>query len=68
MLDSSADRTKFEQLYTKYKRLIFSVAFKLLKRKEDAEDAIHSAFESIINFTIYRLTLIWFKDFYQFKA
>ncbi|MDO4811009.1 MAG: sigma-70 family RNA polymerase sigma factor [Eubacteriales bacterium] len=48
MIESDADKTKFEQLYTAYKGLMFHVALSILKNEPDAEDAVHQAFLSVI--------------------
>ena len=48
MVDSPEDKRKIEQLYEKYHRLMFSVAFQILRHKEDAEDAVFHAWERII--------------------
>lgn len=46
-IDTAEDRSKFEQLYEQYKQLMFYTAFQILKRPQDAEDAVHHAFLSI---------------------
>lgn len=43
-LDSGDDKRKFERLYRAYRELMFQVARKVLRRDEDAEDAVHQAF------------------------
>lgn len=48
MLESDADRQRFEQLYHRYRRLMFYVARQILPSDEDAEDAVHEAFVAII--------------------
>ena len=48
MLESDADRLRFEQLYHRYRRLMFYVARQILPCDEDAEDAVHEAFIAII--------------------
>ena len=48
MLESDADRQRFEQLYCRYRRLMFYVARQILPCDEDAEDAVHEAFIAII--------------------
>lgn len=48
MIESEQDRSKFEQLFEKYKRLMFHVANQVLRNEHDAEDAVHEAFVSII--------------------
>lgn len=44
MIDSSEDRSKFEQIYIEYRDLMFYVANRILDNEQDAEDAIHEAF------------------------
>lgn len=48
MIESEQDRSKFEQLHEKYKRLMFYVANQILRNEQDAEDAVHEAFVSIL--------------------
>lgn len=48
MLESDADRSRFAQLYERYRRLMFHVARQILPCDEDAEDAVHEAFVAII--------------------
>ena len=48
MIESEADKSKFEQLYLRYRGLMFSVAMRLLSNEQDAEDAVHQAFLSVI--------------------
>ena len=48
MIDTPENRDKFEMLYEKYKGLMLYVANKLLSCREDAEDAVHQAFLSVI--------------------
>lgn len=47
MIETPEDRSKFEQIYDKYLGLMYHVAFKLLRNREDAEDAVHQSFISI---------------------
>lgn len=48
MIDDPQDRWKFEQLYTKYKDLMYYTACKILRNDRDAEDAVHDAFLAIV--------------------
>ncbi len=48
MIEGDEDKSKFEQLYTIYKGLMFHVAINILKNESDAEDAVHQAFLSLI--------------------
>ena len=47
-IESEDDRGKFEQVYYRYRKLMFYVALKILHNDMDAEDAVHQAFVSII--------------------
>ncbi len=47
MIDDPNDRSKFEQIYTQYRKLMYYVAFKILNQEQDAEDAVHTAFLKI---------------------
>ena len=46
-IDDPRDQSKFEQLYIKYKDLMHYTADRVLRNKQDAEDAVHDAFLSI---------------------
>ena len=46
LIDES-DISEFEKFYMKYRRLMVSVAFEVLKNYHDAEDAVSDAFVSI---------------------
>lgn len=48
MIDSPSDRDKFEKIYHKYRFLMLHVVKKILTNHQDAEDAVHQAFLSII--------------------
>lgn len=48
MIDDPRDRSKFEQLYTKYKDLMYYTANRILRNEQDAEDAVHNAFLAIV--------------------
>lgn len=47
MIESEADKSLFEQLYIRYKGLMYHIAYRILQNREDAEDAVHQAFVSI---------------------
>ncbi|MGM9889868.1 MAG: RNA polymerase sigma factor [Floccifex porci] len=47
MIDSPEKRTIFEELYIKYKNLMFYVANQILHNSSDSEDAVHQAFVKI---------------------
>lgn len=48
MIESQDDRHKFERIYERYRNLMYHVAYKILRNPQDAEDAVHQAFVSII--------------------
>lgn len=48
MADTPEERSKLEQVYIKYKDLMFYVANQVLHNTQDAEDAVHQAFLSIL--------------------
>lgn len=39
MIESEADKSLFEQLYIRYKGLMYHIAYRILQNREDAEDA-----------------------------
>ena len=47
MKESEDDKVKFEEIYLKYKSLMFYAANKILHNEQDAEDAVHMAFIKI---------------------
>lgn len=47
MIESEDDKAKFEDIYLKYKSLMFYAANKILHNEQDAEDAVHMAFIKI---------------------
>lgn len=49
MIESEADKSKFERLYLKYRGLMLRVANSILHNEQDAEDAVHQAFLAILN-------------------
>lgn len=49
MIDIEEDKSKFEELYIKYRQTMFYVAKGILKDNHLAEDAVHMAFIKIIN-------------------
>ena len=48
MIESDDDKEKFEEIYTRYRRLMYFIAFKVVQNEPDAEDAVQQAFVSII--------------------
>ena len=48
MIETPEDKDKFEQIYYKYRDLMYYVANQKLNNHHDAEDAVHQAFVSII--------------------
>lgn len=49
MLDTTKERNRFEDLYAKYRDMMYNYAYKLLKDTFLAEDAVHNSFMSIID-------------------
>ena len=47
-IDTPEERSKFEQVYLKYRDLMFHAANRILHNDHDAEDAVHQAFLSIL--------------------
>lgn len=48
MAGGPIEKRKVEQLYEKYNRLMYTVAYNILKQHEDAEDAVLASWEKII--------------------
>lgn len=48
MLDTPEEKIRFEQIYLKYRGLMYHVADNILHNRQDAEDAVHNAFLRII--------------------
>ena len=48
MLDTPEEKIRFEQIYLKYRGLMYHVADGILHNRQDAEDAVHNAFLKII--------------------
>ena len=48
MLDTPEEKIRFEQIYEKYRGLMYHVADHILHNRQDAEDAVHNAFLQII--------------------
>ena len=48
LIDSDAEKSKFEIIYRAYRDLMFHVAYKILNNQQDSEDAVHQAFLKII--------------------
>lgn len=46
-LKSSNNKIAFETLYTKYNKLVYRIAFTILKNKEDSEDIMQAVFSKI---------------------
>lgn len=49
MIETEENKSKFEQIYNKYKQIMFFVANRILKDEYLAEDAVHQAFLRIID-------------------
>lgn len=48
MIDTPEEQDKFEQIYSRYRDLMYRAAYRILHNPNDAEDAVHQAFVSII--------------------
>ena len=48
MMDTPEEKIRFEQIYLKYRGLMYRVADSILHNRQDAEDAVHNAFLGII--------------------
>lgn len=48
MIDTPEEKIRFEQIYLKYRGLMYHVADGVLHNRQDAEDAVHNAFLRII--------------------
>ena len=48
MIESQDDRHRFERIYERYRNLMYHIAYRILRNPQDAEDAVHQAFVSII--------------------
>ena len=44
MIETEAERTRFEVIYYEYRNLMFHVANRILQNEHDSEDAVHQAF------------------------
>jgi len=49
LIETDADKRKFEIMYEKYKDLMFRIAQDILNNDHDAEDAVHHAFLNVID-------------------
>lgn len=49
-LDTQEERTKFEEIYKKYGKLMKYVAYNILRDDSLAEDAVHNAFLKLIKY------------------
>ena len=57
MLDTPEEKIRFEQIYLKYRGLMYHVADGILHNRQDAEDSVHNAFLKIIkNFSKFQDT------------
>lgn len=56
-LKSSTDKVAFETLYAKYNKLVYRIAFTILKNKEDSEDIVQAVFSKIYTLSKDKLPL-----------
>lgn len=47
MIETDDEKSKFEQIYTEYRGLMYHIAYKRLGNSHDAEDVVHSVFVKI---------------------
>ena len=47
LIDSEAEKSRFEEVYRTYRKQMFTLARTILKNKHDAEDVVHDIFSSI---------------------
>ena len=47
VIETEEDKNKFEDIYQKYRGLMYYVAYKRLHHEQDTEDAVHHAFMKI---------------------
>ncbi|MBQ8614845.1 MAG: sigma-70 family RNA polymerase sigma factor [Ruminiclostridium sp.] len=47
MIDTEEEKSSFEELYIKHRQVMYTAAVKILRKPEDAEDAVHQAFIKI---------------------
>ena len=50
LVNSEEDRTKLEQIYIKYKKLMYYIAMDILKDTHEAEDVVQSSIMKIANY------------------
>lgn len=55
MIETPEQKSCFEEIYQKYKGLMFHVAYRILENEADAEDAVHQAFVKIAE-NIHKIT------------
>lgn len=48
MIEDAEDKTKFEQLYHRYKRMMYGIALQMTNDPGEAEDAVHDSFVKIL--------------------
>ena len=48
MIDTPEEKIRFEQIYTKYRGMMYCIANRILRNDQDAEDAVHNAFIKMI--------------------
>ena len=47
-ISEQQNKDKFEEIYELYEQKMYAIAYKILRHKENAEDAVHDAFEVIV--------------------
>ena len=59
LIEDEGEKCKFKALYSKYERLMFHVARRILRNETDTEDAVQEAF--------FEGSLAFEDDFFQIK-
>ena len=54
MIETAEEQTKFEQIYTQYRDIMYGVAYRILQNAHDAEDAVQQAFVKLAE-NIYKI-------------
>ena len=51
LLDTEEEKSKFEELYNQYRKLMYLCAKEILRDEQLAEDAVHEAFLKPVSYT-----------------
>lgn len=47
IIETDEDKSKFEEIYQKYRNLMYYIAYKRMQHEQDAEDVVHHVFTKI---------------------